>query len=142
MFEMKRNSCSVSFVFSSDMLLVDKAVKECGNCLTLLGMQASFRFKLVLRELLTNAVEHGNRMVFRRLVSCRIDCSDKNRFKIIVEDEGCGFDYESIDMKLPEDPLQVRNRGYALINAFSDCLRFNIAGNRITAYVCTDCDGD
>ncbi len=142
MFEITKNMHSVSFIFSSDMVLVDRVVEECGPCLKYFGMPASFQFKLVLRELLINAVEHGNRMIYKQLVTCRIECCDKKEFKIMVEDEGAGFDYGAINMELPEDPLQERNRGYALVNAFSDRLEFNTAGNQIIAYVGADLDED
>ncbi len=60
--------------------------------------------------------------------------SDKD-FRIWVEDEGSGFDYESIrdddqDFQYPE-----KKRGYLLINRLSDRIRFNEKGNRVTVYL-------
>jgi anti-anti-sigma factor len=38
-------------------------------------------------------------------------------------------------MTLPEDPRRIRNRGYALVNAFSDQIDFNDRGNRVSVYI-------
>ena len=135
MFEMKDEMNSISFVFSSDMGLVDRVILECERHFKRRGSSASFELRLVLRELLINAVEHGNHKLCERKVTCQVDSRKGNRFRLVVEDEGCGFDFKSLDMSMPENPLQIRNRGYAMISHFSDYLEFNDAGNRITAYV-------
>jgi len=57
------------------------------------------------------------------------------RFKMVVEDEGEGFDYQDIQLSMPDDPNQIRNRGLSLANAFSDQLEFNEKGNLITSYI-------
>ena len=91
--------------------------------------------KVVLRELLMNAVIHGNRSNGELLVKCAIEYLGDKDFKIWVEDEGSGFDHESIvdddqDLQYPE-----KRRGYLLINRLSDRVRFNDKGNRITVYL-------
>jgi len=92
----------------------------------------------VLRELLVNAITHGNRDIPNGVVICSIEEVDPFRFKIAVEDQGEGFDYADLDTALPENPRRLGDRGYKLINALSDTLQFNEKGNRITAYITTD----
>ncbi|MBA7522189.1 hypothetical protein ES705_14306 [subsurface metagenome] len=90
---------------------------------------------IVLRELLLNALIHGNKSVAERHIKCRIEKLEKAEFRIEVEDEGNGFDYQNLDMRLPKNPHRLKRRGYILINALSDRIEFNSRGNCITAYV-------
>ncbi len=133
----KNSENSIFFSLSSDLCLVDDVIKECERYFDQFGISDSFEFKLVLRELINNAIEHGNRKITDRIVTCSIECIRKRLFKIVVRDEGNGFDYDTLDMTFP-DPLEDRNRGFALIKAFSKRVEFNKAGNCVTAYVYAD----
>lgn len=93
---------------------------------------------IVLRELLINAMGHGNRYKAMAPVSIIVDRLDVKRFRIMVRDVGGGFDYESIDTSIPENPKAIKQRGYRLIKAFSDSFEFNKKGNRVTAYISTE----
>jgi anti-anti-sigma factor len=117
------------------MHLADRVVQASREYLSQFEVEKFSQFRLVLRELLINAVEHGNREIVDRMVTCTIKHLGEWQFKITVEDEGDGFDYKSLDMKLPNDPDQLRKRGYPMINAFTDRLEFNDKGNRIVAYI-------
>lgn len=139
MFNIKNHSeKSFSFNFSSDMWIVDKAILVSEHYLKKLDIVITFEFKTVLRELLINAVEHGNKNDFDRSVTCRIEHIRQRQIKITVEDEGNGFDHRCLDMHLSEDTLDNRNRGYAMIKAFTNRLEFNSRGNCITAYIDMD----
>jgi serine/threonine-protein kinase RsbW len=59
-----------------------------------------------LREAVSNAMLHGNRMDPRKLVHVRCYCEDTERVFIVVRDQGHGFDPQ----KVP-DPLAVENLG-------------------------------
>lgn len=93
---------------------------------------------LVLRELLANAITHGNRCDAERLVRCTVERMVEARIKITVEDEGAGFDYRSLDLSLPLEPRNARSRGFALVNTLADRLEFNEAGNQVSAYIALD----
>lgn len=135
MFKIDENSNSIIFTLSSEMRLVDNVIRESQKFLKEHDISEFSGFKLVLRELLNNAIEHGNYHISDREVVCRIEYIGEQRFKIMVQDEGKGFDYNNLVMTLPEDPRQIRNRGYALVNAFSDQIDFNERGNRVTTYI-------
>lgn len=90
---------------------------------------------LVLRELLDNAITHGNGSTPEVPVQCWIRHMKDGSFRITVEDEGMGFDYRHLDMGLPLDPRHARTRGYALIKALSEEIRFNEKGNRVSVVV-------
>ncbi len=134
-FEIVENGASIAFTLSSQMHLVDRVVAESRRFLKKHGFETFSEFKLVLRELLINAVEHGNRNQPDQAAGCTISILPGDLFKIEVSDQGGGFDYNSLDMSIPKNSRQVRNRGYAIINAFSKKIEFNDKGNKVTAYV-------
>ncbi len=96
-------------------------------------VEGAFELTIVLRELLVNAVEHGNQRDAGLKVTGSVERLEGPRYRIAVEDEGAGFDHRGLDMALPEDPKHVQDRGYTLINALTDQLEFSEKGNRITA---------
>jgi anti-sigma regulatory factor (Ser/Thr protein kinase) len=53
--------------------------------------------------------------------------------EITVADQGKGFDYRSLDFALPDRPAHLERRGYILIGNMADAVRFNGAGNVVTA---------
>ena len=90
---------------------------------------------MVLRELLINALEHGNNRNVEKKIYCTIEFSKEYELRITVRDEGDGFNYRSLNMILPEVPCKNQRRGFPLINSISDRLEFNDKGNCITAYL-------
>jgi len=135
MFEIDEQNDAIVFTLSSEMHLVDNVIKESQRFLRQFDITEFSGFKLILRELLNNAVEHGNYNISDRAVVCSLQRIGDKRFKVSVQDEGKGFDYGKLVMTLPEDPRQIRNRGYALVNAFSDQINFNDKGNRVSVYI-------
>jgi len=90
---------------------------------------------IVLQELLSNAIVHGNRNNPTQSVYCLMRHVGEGRLMIVVEDEGEGFDFARLDTSIPDDSRHVRNRGYTLIQNMCSKLEFNERGNRVTAYV-------
>lgn len=135
MFRMSEDGNVISFTFSSEMHLVDRTIRICREYLNQFNVLRFSHFRLILRELLINAIEHGNQRAMERTVICSVEYVGEWQFKIVVEDEGEGFDYKTLDMRMPDDPNQIRNRGFALVNAFTDRLEFNDKGNRVVAYI-------
>lgn len=117
------------------MRMVDHIVHECHEFFKKYNVTSFSNPKLVLRELLINAIEHGNHNIVESKVTCTVEHIESYRFKITVEDQGDGFNYKSLSMELPENPDQLRNRGYALLNVFSEKIEFNDKGNSIIVYI-------
>ena len=130
----KSNSFLISKI-SSETSMVNRLIQETETFIRRFKIRNSIDLMIVLREVLLNAVIHGNNNIPERTVKCRIDKLEKNRFKIEVEDEGNGFDYRYLDMEIPEDPRHIRKRGYVIISALSDRIEFNSKGNRVTVYM-------
>jgi anti-sigma regulatory factor (Ser/Thr protein kinase) len=89
---------------------------------------------IILRELMVNAITHGNKGNAASSVNVLLERVKSNEFKIVVEDMGSGFNYAAIDTCIPDNPRSISNRGYVLIKAYSDRFEFNDKGNRVEAY--------
>jgi len=135
MLQIDKSEKNIAFLISSETSLVDNILKEAESFVGRANGENRSGLMIVLRELLLNALIHGNKNVAERHIKCRIEKLEKARLRIEVEDEGSGFAYQSIDMRLPENPRHLKRRGYVLINALSDRIEFNSSGNCITAYV-------
>ncbi len=92
-------------------------------------------FKVVLRELFINAVEHGNGHDAKKTILVELMRVNDREIRLVLEDEGNGFDHDKLDTNLSRDPRKRAKRGFALIELFSNQLKFNEQGNRITAYL-------
>jgi serine/threonine-protein kinase RsbW len=103
----------------------------------LMGFIARFRnsdgseldIEMALREALANAIVHGNRQDSRKsvYVSCR--CTTDGEVSITVQDEGPGFDADSIaDPTTPENRLLTQGRGIYLMRTLMDEVRFEQRG--------------
>lgn len=90
-----------------------------------------FAIRLALEEALTNAFKHGNKNDPEKKVhvECRVD---RDSVVIDVEDEGDGFDPQSVP-----DPTQTENveipsgRGLTLMRAFMTEVCIDPPGNRV-----------
>jgi anti-sigma regulatory factor (Ser/Thr protein kinase) len=101
------------------------------------GFSNSDGLLLVVRELLMNAIRHGNESVRSKLALVRI-AQRGGRFEVQVDDEGRGFDYESLVLGLPDDPQSLAKRGLVLVHELSEELVFEHGGSRVRAIVCTE----
>ena len=128
----KRDAMSV--VFFSEIGLAGHVMREVTEFARKRHLVAP-GFGIVLRELVTNAVTHGNKSDPNRSVGLYLNRCENGIIKLTVEDEGEGFDYAALDLSLPEEVTRIRKRGYKLINAFSEKLEFNGKGNRVTVYL-------
>lgn len=135
MFSINEKDNLIEFKISSDMKLVDRLILSTKEYLEQFNISDFSEFRLVLRELLINAVEHGNKNNFQKTVSCDIEHLGNFRFKLTIQDQGKGFDLKEININMPDDPRQIRSRGYALINSYSDRVEFNETGNRVIVHI-------
>jgi len=118
---------------------------------------ARMRVAIAIQESLANALYHGNlecstdlrqedERHFYRLADARRNiepyCSrrihlemriDRQEARIVIRDEGPGFDVASLDKPFdPEDLMRVGGRGMILIRSFFDEVTHNGLGNQIT----------
>ncbi len=88
-----------------------------------------FGVRLALEEALVNAIKHGNRMDPAKKV--RVECRvSSESVWICIEDEGEGFDLESLpDPTLAENLEKPSGRGILLIREFMTHVEYNERGN-------------
>src|ERR1700722_698404 len=103
----------------------------------LMGFIARFRnsdgseldIEMALRAALANAIVHGNRQGSRKSVYGACRCTTDGEVSITVQDEGPGFDADSIaDPTTPENRLLTQGRGVLLMRTLMDEVRFEQRG--------------
>ncbi len=86
---------------------------------------------LSLSEAINNAIVHGNKMDKSKIVTVIYKIVN-DKIEIIVEDEGSGFDPDSIpDPTAPENIEKETGRGIFIIKSLSDEVNFEKNGSRI-----------
>jgi anti-sigma regulatory factor (Ser/Thr protein kinase) len=114
------NICFVNYVIEKTRLLLE-------NC----GFMGTPELAVLQRELLMNAIIHCNKNDPEKAIRCCIDFIDNNKVKLVVENDGNGFDYENMNMTLPANPRENSNNGYILIDKLSDKITIHEKGNGV-----------
>ena len=110
--------------------LVERLMRliEGSHCVT--GQEHAVQ--LALREALSNAVVHGNRLDARKLVHVRCRCKVGEGISLTVSDQGQGFDAHAIP-----DPVAIENldaehgRGIQLMKLAMDEVSFEQRGTEV-----------
>jgi len=105
--------------FDAVQFTVDEIDVVLGEIIPAIPTHIFFKIDFILRELLNNAVEHGNHFQVDKRVHCRIDYSDY-QLTLQVSDEGEGFSVtddtlSTYDTDDTDILLRDRNRGYPLL---------------------------
>ena len=94
--------------------------------------EAIRRMKIVLTELLVNAIIHGNGKdpMKKVVVGHKVN---RKRVTVSILDEGKGFDPKNIpDPTLPENLERPCGRGLFIVRHYVESIMFNDTGNRVT----------
>jgi serine/threonine-protein kinase RsbW len=79
-------------------------------------------------EAANNAILHGNKLNENKSVFISVKM-EEHKLKIVVEDEGNGFDYKNVpDPTSPENIENVNGRGIFLMEKLSDRIEFTRNG--------------
>ncbi len=117
-----------------------KVVLDRLGSFSLLGEDDHFDVKVILNELLQNAIRHGNEMNASKMVSLDVFLEESQILEISVEDEGPGFDVERTLAQKRRRCFDVDDlcdmdecgRGLLIIETLCDTVQRNASGNRIT----------
>jgi serine/threonine-protein kinase RsbW len=110
--------------------LVERLMRliEGSHCIT----GDEYEVELALREALSNAVVHGNRLDARKLVHVRCRCKIGNGISLIISDQGQGFDASAIpDAVAVEDLEAEQGRGIHLMKWAMDQVSFEQGGSEV-----------
>jgi serine/threonine-protein kinase RsbW len=116
-----RNS-SVELKIDSSLEYTD-LVENITNSLALLAgcnPDQMYFIQMAVREIVTNAIQHGNRFDLNKQVSI-VYRFDPGKFEVHVRDQGDGFDYDHLpDPCDPANLLKSSGRGIFLVRSFMD----------------------
>ena len=88
--------------------------------------------ELALREALSNAVVHGNRLDAHKLVHVRCRCKVGKGISVTVSDQGLGFDASALPDPLSVDNLEAEHgRGIHLMKLAMDEVSFEQRGAEV-----------
>ncbi|PIE02795.1 MAG: anti-sigma regulatory factor [Acidobacteria bacterium] len=91
-----------------------------------------FSLELILRESLVNAIKHGNKMDSSKSVFFKLEIVKKNNLKIVIEDEGDGFDWNGVLNREMPEVEQEHGRGLLLMKEYDYNPVWNEKGNKLT----------
>lgn len=121
--------------FSSSAHLVDRVIESCHAYLGKAGFERFGEFDVVARELILNAIEHGNAGDPVKNVTLEVGRAKEGRVRLKVQDQGKGFDTAKLVGSQNGSPGRNRQRGYPMIRALSDTLEFEKKGAVVTALI-------
>lgn len=110
--------------------LVDRLMRliEGSHCVT--GEEHAV--ELALREALSNAVVHGNRLNAHKLVHVRCRCKVGDGISLIVSDQGQGFDALRVPASVGAETLEAEHgRGIRLMKFVMDEVSFQQRGTEV-----------
>ncbi len=97
-----------------------------------------FELRVILNELMVNAVIHGNKNDLSKHVRISFGITDRNNVFFTVEDDGEGYDYkflldglEESTRKIAFENLKDCGRGILIVKGLCEKMEFNKKGNRI-----------
>lgn len=96
-----------------------------------------FNIKVILNELLVNAIRHGCKNDVSKAVTINCSIREDGRLVLRIIDEGNGYDYCSIleqeicDIFSLDDNMKECGRGILIVRSLCEDLNFNDEGNEI-----------
>jgi anti-sigma regulatory factor (Ser/Thr protein kinase) len=136
MFEIERNDNALVLEIPSSMNNIGATLKTVKKFIETFEVPETLTIQntIVLRELLVNAIQHGHNFDVMQKVDVRIEHIKDKQFKIIVRDQGKGFDHLHLNHSflIPGDVRNIQKRGYILLKALTKCIEFNEKGNCVT----------
>lgn len=97
-----------------------------------------FEIKVVLNELVVNALCHGNNCEIEKATYVTFKLVNHNYLYISVKDEGCGFN-QKLDLNTLDDYIEAQNkslcehgRGLIIVDRLCNRVKFNKCGNKVS----------
>lgn len=136
MFSVSETTEILDLSFSSLPAHVGRVVNRAEHFLRGAGVCDTSAPSRVLRELVENAIEHGNHHDPELVVCCHLELDDSNVW-ITVTDEGNGFAHKALGLRLPDDPRNKRGCGLAMVHEMASRMSFNPQGNTVSVRINT-----
>jgi anti-sigma regulatory factor (Ser/Thr protein kinase) len=130
----KRNG-SIRCTISSDMSSVELFSRILKDMLVYAHIPVANEVTLVARELLANAVIHGNGLDQRKKASFSLEELCGAGFHVTVKDEGQGFDFANLGSHPKIGEHHSRKRGFVIIRNCSRRIVFKDNGASVSVFL-------
>lgn len=141
----KSNCVQIDIQSSFEMVDLVQVVFESLSSDVGFDPDSSHWMSVAIRESVTNAVRHGNKLVQEKRVVICFEVAE-NEFTVSVQDEGEGFDPDAIPDPLAEENLlRASGRGLFFMKNFMDEVTYNFepnGGTRVTMVKRVQTNGD
>ncbi len=120
-------------IFGSSPNTIKKLISEMMNCLNMwndLEEDEEFEFRLILNELISNGIMHGNEKCETKSLTASIQEVNSDTVAISIQDEGTGFDYKDIICRECV-PYMEGGRGLKIIKELCDDIQFYYNGSQV-----------
>jgi serine/threonine-protein kinase RsbW len=132
MVKAKKNCVQIDIQSSFEMVDLVQVVFESVSAEVGFDTDASHWMSVAIRESVTNAVRHGNKLDVSKRVIVRFEY-EASEFSVSVQDEGEGFDPDEIPDPLAEENLlRASGRGIFFMKNFMDEVRYHFEPNQGT----------
>jgi len=120
------NEIEVMITSALDNLDLIQTITDCVTAFMKFGEESSHWIGMAVREAVTNAIQHGNKLDLGKKVEvCYKMASD--RLTVSIRDQGCGFQADDIPNPLEGDNLlKPSGRGIFYMRTFMDEVDFRI----------------
>lgn len=120
---------SYSFSIRSTLNAVTVTIDMIKNKVIKYHYDKVWKIETVLHEALVNAITYGNELDDRKYVHVLYEVGEKG-LRIIIKDEGSGFDVTSFSVPVGTEALDtVSGRGIYIMKKFAQAIFFNQIGN-------------
>ncbi len=121
-----------------DLAFLIKTILKTINKDNLVSEDILFEVRVILNELIVNAICHGNNCDDKKDTYVTIKVVNQSYLYICVRDEGCGFNHK-IDINKLNEYVEENNksynehgRGLIIVEQLCDKVRFNSCGNKVS----------
>ncbi len=108
---------------------INKVIKQCNDFLAKRGISDFVVIEKILKELIENAIIHGNKGEEKKKVTIGLKFVEDNKYKIEVQNQGSGFDHKLLEFN---DGVQ---SGLSLVKSLSEELSFTPKGTKVNVIV-------
>jgi serine/threonine-protein kinase RsbW len=124
---------SMCELISGILTFVDDTYGKINDCVR-------FELKVILNELILNAIKHGNRNELSKKVKISVSILKSGYVLFLIEDEGEGYDYncklkKNVIVEIEDDccDLKETGRGIHIVSNLCDKIKYNRKGNKVIA---------
>ncbi len=135
---MKKKECEIKIDFNSDLKFTEFCTLIFNHIKHVLRINDddAFKVELSLREVINNAILHGNKMDHSKRVSVSFKWSS-SKISITVKDENREMvDFSKVEQKLQDnDILSTNGRGIMIMRSYMDKVEFTPSEKGTTIYL-------